>query len=85
MTGRIKREFHSANKNIGQILMVPTSTRVKIRECDDGYNASGDYWLRCLYEDEKGDPLDVEKGFLKSNLLLKVRVTPFMLSCGMSY
>ena len=33
-----------------------------------------DYWLRCLYEGEKGDPEDVEKGFLKGELLVRVRV-----------
>ncbi|KAF9783394.1 hypothetical protein BJ322DRAFT_1008007, partial [Thelephora terrestris] len=45
--------------------------RAKIRDCVDGHNASDDYWLRCLYEGEKGDPEDVEKGFLKSALLVK--------------
>jgi len=47
-----------------------------IREEVDDYSASADYWIRCLYEGEQGDPADVEKGFLKSGLLVKVRVHP---------
>lgn len=43
----------------------------------DGYSASADFWLRCLYEGEKGDPADVEKGFLKSRLLVKVFIVAF--------
>jgi len=52
--------------------MLPASVRAKIRDGIDGYSASDYYWLRCLYEEEKGDPEDVEKGFLKSTLLVKV-------------
>ena len=51
------------------------SVRAKIRDEVDDYSASVDYWLRCLYEGEKGDPEDVEKGFLKSELLVKVHVS----------
>ncbi|KAF9778115.1 hypothetical protein BJ322DRAFT_1214801 [Thelephora terrestris] len=47
------------------------AVRAKVRDCSDGHNASNNYWLRCLYEGEKGDPEDVEKGFLKSALLVK--------------
>jgi len=50
------------------------SIRAKIRDGVDGYSASNSYWLRCLYDGEKGDPEDVEKGFLKSTLLVKVRI-----------
>ena len=46
-----------------------------IRDEVDGYSASTDYWLRCLYEGEEGNPADVEKGFLKGELLVKVRVS----------
>ena len=52
------------------------SVRAKIRDGIDGHYAFDDYWVRCLYEGEKGDPEDVEKGFLKSNLLVKVRTPP---------
>ena len=51
-----------------------TSIQTKIRNETDGYSASNDYWLRCLYEGENGNPEDVEKGFLKSSLLVKVWV-----------
>jgi hypothetical protein len=54
-----------------------TSVRAKIRDEVDGYSASSDYWLRCLYAGETGDPGDVEKGFLKSRLLVKVRLIHF--------
>jgi hypothetical protein len=46
--------------------------RAKIRDGIDDYSTLDDYWIRCLYEGEEGDPEDVEKGFLKSNLLVKV-------------
>lgn len=59
------------------------SVRAKIRDCSDGHCASNNYWLRCLYDGEKGDPEDVEKGFLKSTLLVKVR-EPLSYSPAMS-
>ena len=55
------------------------SVRAKIRDGVDGHDAFNDYWLRCLYEGEKGDSGDVEKGFLKSSLLVKARTPPTML------
>ena len=51
------------------------SIRAKIRDETDGYSASMDYWIRCLYEGEEGDPADVEKGFLQGELLVKVRIS----------
>jgi hypothetical protein len=51
------------------------SIRAKIRDEVDGYSASADYWIRCLYEGENGDPEDVEKGFLKGELLVRVRIS----------
>ena len=48
----------------------------EVRDEVDGYSASSDYWLRCLYEGEEGDPRDVEKGFLKSKLLVKASTSP---------
>lgn len=63
----------STTLSVGQTAFVPTSIRAKIREGCDGYNAFDYYWLRCLYEGETGDPKDVETGFLKNALLVKVR------------
>ena len=54
-----------------------TSIRAKIREEVDGYSASADFWIRCLYQGEKGDSADVEKGFLKGQLLVKVLTVAF--------
>ena len=48
------------------------SIRAKIWDGIDNYNASDDFWIRCLYKGEEGDPEDVEKGSLKSALLVKV-------------
>ena len=58
-----------------------TSVRAKIRDEVDGYSASANFWLRCLYEGEQGDPEDVEKGFLKGQLLVKVIIVTFTLIC----
>lgn len=61
-------------------LTISIRVRAKIRDGVDGHYAFDDYWIRCLYEDENGDPDDVEKGFLKSKLLVKVQ-RPAVLSC----
>jgi len=52
---------------------LPARTKAGHRDEVDGHSASADYWLRCLYKGEQGDPEDVEKGFLKSELLVRVR------------
>ena len=52
------------------------SVRAKIQDGVDNHNTFDDYWIRCLYEGEQGDPEDVEKGFLKGILLVKVRILP---------
>jgi len=59
-------------RDVAPTLTIYTSVRAKIRDEVGGYSASADYWIRCLYEGERGDPEDVEKGFLKSGLLVKV-------------
>ena len=46
------------------------SVRNKIRA--GTINISEDYFLRCFYPYGKGDPDNVEKGFLRSGLLVKV-------------
>ena len=42
-------------------------------------NISEDYFLRCFYPYGEGDPNNVEKGFLRSGLLVKVCFIVFML------
>ena len=63
------------------MLIFLISVRAKVRDCIDGYSASDNYWLRCLYEGEKGNPENVEEGFLKSALLVKVWTLPIMSPC----
>lgn len=62
------------------------SVCTKIHDEVDGFSASSDYWLRFLYEGENGDPEDVEKGFLKGQLLVKVRLyflsDPYLTTCS---
>lgn len=57
---------------LSYIVIFYASVRAKIRDEVDGYSASTDYWIRCLYEEEKGNPGNVEKGFLKGDLLVRV-------------
>ena len=55
--------------------------RVRNGICAGTINISEDYFLRCFYPYGKGDPDNVEKGFLRSGLLVKVcsiMSTPFM-------
>ena len=62
-----------------------TSVRARVRDEADGYSASSDYWIRCLYDGEKGDPEDVEKGFLKGDLLVRVRFSTTATIPNISY
>ena len=48
------------------------SIRAKLRNASPGYNISKNFFLRCLYEGEEGDPRDPEEGFLKGPLLIRV-------------
>ena len=71
-------------RDVAPTLTIHTSICAKIRDEVDGYSASADYWIRCLYEGERGDPEDVKKGFLKSGLLVKVRANLYNRSLGVS-
>ena len=55
-----------------------------MRDKETGYSASSDYWIRCLYEGEEGNLEDVEKGFLKSKLLVKVCLHGLSGSCALT-
>lgn len=48
------------------------SVRAKIQNADDEYDASNRFFLRGLYAGFRGDLDDVENGFLKSPLTVKV-------------
>lgn len=58
-------------------LIVLFSVRAKIRNGDRKYDISSSFFLRCLYEEEDGDDLCPEEGFLKGPLLLRVSFSPF--------
>lgn len=46
--------------------------RARLRNCEEGYDINSSYFLRCLYQSGTGNINDVEDGFLKSGLLVKV-------------
>lgn len=74
--GMISSEYPFATDHRGyrvMLLTFYTSVRSKVRDEAEDYSASQNYWIRCLYEGGQGNPEDVEKGFLKGELLVRVR------------
>lgn len=51
--------------------------RAKLRDAAPGYDITSSYFIRVLYEDEKGDPVSPLTGFLKGPLLVRVS-TPLL-------
>ncbi len=49
-----------------------SSTRAKLRAYDEEFDWLSSYHLRCFYANYEGDLDQLELGFLKSTLLLKV-------------
>ena len=49
------------------------SVRRKFKAGDSQYDINRSFFHRCLYDNETGDPTNIESGFLKGPLLLKVR------------
>jgi hypothetical protein len=51
-----------------------SSVRAKLRDCnlDEGFDFAKNYFVRCFYVGYEGDPENVEKGFLRSTLLVQV-------------
>jgi len=45
---------------------------MKLREVAEGYDFNVNFFLRCLYNGENGDPQNPDEGFLKGPLLLRV-------------
>jgi len=62
-------------------LIVLFSVRAKLRNAAPGYDFSSSFFLRCLYEEEGGDPTCPEEGFLKGPLLLRVSFSPLGSMC----
>jgi hypothetical protein len=58
------------------MLIVLFSIRAKLRNGAPEYNFTSTFFLRCLYEDEEGDDLCPQEGFLKGPLLLRVSFLP---------
>ena len=48
------------------------STRAKLRACDEEFDWLSSYHSRCFYTNYKPDMTQLESGFLKSTLLIKV-------------
>lgn len=59
-------------QSLNRLTILLNSVQAGIHDGLDGYNTADNYWIRCLYEGEKGNPNDIEEGFLKSTLLVKV-------------
>jgi len=57
-------------------LIVLFSVCANLRNAVPGYDYTSSIFLRCLYEEEDGDPDFPEEGFLKGPLLLRVSLLP---------
>ena len=53
-------------------LICACRVHTKLREAADDYDFNLNFFLRCLYEGENGDPENPDEGFLKGPLLLRV-------------
>ena len=58
------------------ILNYNSSVRAKLRDCnlEEGFDFAKNFFVRCFYVGYEGDPENVEKGFLRSTLLVQVRL-----------
>jgi len=57
-------------------LIVPFSVRTKLRNAAPRFSFASNFFLRCLYLKEEGDPAFPEVGFLQGHLLVRVRFPP---------
>lgn len=62
------------------IVLFWVSVHAKLRNATLGYKFASSFFLRCLYENEDGDPDSPEVGFLKGPLLLHVGFRPSLLT-----
>ena len=60
--------------HVSSPFLIITSVRAKLRECnlDEGFDFAKNFFIRCFYINYEGDPENVEKGFLRSPLLVQV-------------
>lgn len=54
------------------LIIIAGRVKAKIRNQDPAYPTNASFFFNGLYKGLRGDPLDVEKGFLKSRELIKV-------------
>ena len=54
------------------ILTFAYRVRAKLRDVAPDYDYTSNYFLRCLYHNEKGDPENPEEDFLRGDYLLRV-------------
>lgn len=59
------------------MLTSPSRVRSKIRSYEAGYESS--MFARALYAGYSGDPKNLEEGFLKSSMMVKVRTAAWIL------
>ena len=69
MNGKILSKFSFFDRDCSNVLF---SVRAKLWNVEPGYDFTSSFFLRCLYEDESGDPEHPAIGFLKGSLLLRV-------------
>lgn len=70
MTGAMKRKFiPSINATLNSMIH---SVRQYIRDGHPDFPITGDQWPSFLYPHARGDVHDLEKGFLKAAILVKV-------------
>ncbi|KAG6818922.1 hypothetical protein H0H93_000271 [Arthromyces matolae] len=52
--------------------------RANLRGATEGFDISSSFYVRALYKSRRGDPENVEEGFLRSSLLIKTYSAIFM-------
>ena len=72
MIGMTLSMLHAAYSQIFDSLIPSFRVRANLRDGAPGYNYTCGFFLRCLYLDEVGDPMDPEEGFLKGPLLVSM-------------
>ena len=71
MIGTTNSKYNSCCKVCTDNLL-RISVRAKLRESEEGYDYTSNFFLHCLYEGEEGDPEFPDISFLKGPLLICV-------------
>ena len=72
MTGLTKGGLSSCH--VSSLSFITLKCRAKLRDynLDEGFDFARNFFIRCFYVNHEGDPENVEKGFLRSTLLVQV-------------